>query len=168
MSARQPEPGQPIIPLAGGRVTISLPPPPPEVNERLAWIEQGRTSGALEPLAVLDQLRAVAAAHPAQLAAWTALGEFAADQGLWVEAFAFFRTAYHRGLDRLRAAGWGGTGLVPWADPNNQPFLRAVDGLRRASATLGEAPEVERLQKFLVDVDPSDHFSLGGSIPPVE
>lgn len=165
MSARHPEPGKPIIPLAGNRVVVSLPPPPPEVTSRLEWIAQGRRTQALDALGVLDHLRAVAAAHPAVLDVWTALGEFAAEQELWVEAFAFFRTAYHRGLDRLRAAGWGGTGLVPWSDPNNQAFLRAVHGLRLASAALGENVEVERLRQFEAALDPDDHFGSGSASP---
>lgn len=161
MSSRQPKPGQPFIPLSGGRFNVSLPPGPPEAVQRLAWIRQGRESGALDARATLDQLRAVAAAYPGDIDAWASLGELAAEMELWVEAFAFFRTAYHRGLDRLRAAGWGGTNFVPWADENNRPFLRSVHGLMRASEALGEADEVARLRKFQVDLDPADHFGVG-------
>lgn len=166
MSARQPEPGKPVIPLAGHRVVISLPPVPADVTNRLEWIAQGRQAQALDTLGVLEQLRTVAATHPAVIDVWTALGEFAAEQELWVEAFAFFRTAYHRGLDRLRAAGWGGTGLVPWSDPKNQAFLRAVHGLRLASDVLGESAEVERLRQFEIALDPDDHFGSAAESPP--
>ena len=162
MVGRRPEPGKPYIPLTG-RLAISLPPGPPDAVARLERVRQGRQAGTLEANAALEELRAVAAAHPAMLDAWTTLGEFAADQGLWVEAFAFFRVAYHRGLDRLRTLGWGGTGLVPWADENNRPFLRAVYGLMRASEALGETEEVARLRTFQVDLDPADHFGVGSS-----
>ena len=48
---------------------------------------------------------AVAAANPASLAAWAALAEQALDRGESVTAYAYARTGYHRGLDRLRRAG---------------------------------------------------------------
>ncbi len=162
MSARRPEPGQPYIPMTG-RITISLPPGPPEAVVELAELRAGRESGTLDAETAFERARAVTAAYPALIDAWATLGEVATDRELWVEAFAFFRTAYHRGLDRLRAAGWGGTGLVPWADENNRPFLRAVHGLMRASEALGESDEVTRLRKFQVDLDPADHFGVGSS-----
>jgi hypothetical protein len=94
---------------------------------------------------------AVVARWPACLDAWARLGDLARDD---VEAYACYRVAYHRGLDRLRAAGWRGSGYVRWAHPENRGFLRALDGLRRAAAALGEAPEVERAVAFRRQLDP--------------
>ena len=167
MAGRRPEPGKPFIPLSG-RMTISLPPGPPEAVARLERVREARQAGTVDGLAALEEMRAVAAEHPTLLDAWATLGEFAADQGLWVEAFAFFRVAYHRGMDRLRALGWGGTGLVPWSDENNRPFLRGVYGLMRASEALGETEEVTRLRRFQVDLDPADHFGVGEAVGSAE
>lgn len=110
---------------------------------------------AAEDLAGEDRRRAVSAVvadHPRCLHAWARLGELARDE---VEAYAAFRVGYHRGLDRLRANGWRGTGYVRWAHPENQGFLRSLDGLRRAAATIGEDDEAERCAQFLVQLDPS-------------
>ncbi|HUZ39280.1 MAG TPA: DUF3151 family protein, partial [Streptosporangiaceae bacterium] len=51
---------------------------------------------------------AVAAAHPACLAAWAALADLAMARGEAVASYAYARTGYHRGLDQLRRAGWHG------------------------------------------------------------
>lgn len=102
-----------------------------------------------------DRRRAVSAVvadHPRCLAAWARLGELARDE---IEAYAAFRVGYHRGLDRLRANGWRGTGYVRWAHPENQGFLRALDGLRAAAETIGETDEAERCTQFLHQLDPS-------------
>lgn len=160
MSAQPPNAGKPVIPLTG-RLAVSLPPPPPDLAARLADLERGRVTGSIDGAAAHAAWRAIAADYPAAIDAWAALGESAADQGLWVEAFAFFRVAYHRGLDRLRGIGWGGTGRVPWSDANNRAFLRAVHGLMQASEALGETAEVVRLRKFQLDLDPADNFKVG-------
>ena len=72
-----------------------------------------------------------AAAHPSHCASWAALAERALDEGDAVAGYAFARTGYHRGLDQLRRAGWGGHGPVPWAHHPNQGFLRALAAPRR-------------------------------------
>jgi hypothetical protein len=94
---------------------------------------------------------AVAAQDPRCLQAWADLAELSEDP---VDRYAFARVGYHRGLDALRAAGWRGSGYVRWAHPENRGFLRALDGLRRAAAALGEAPEVERAVAFRRQLDP--------------
>src|SRR5690606_20688889 len=94
----------------------------------------------------------IVADHPRCLMAWAMLGESARDD---VEAYAAFRVGYHRGLDRLRANGWRGSGYVRWSQPNNVGFLRALDGLRRQAATIGEVDEAERCAQFLTQLDPS-------------
>ena len=98
-----------------------------------------------------DALAAVVARWPASLEAWARLGDAARDP---VEAYACYRVAYHRGLDRLRQVGWRGSGYVRWAHPENRGFLRALDGLGRAAAALGESDEVERTGVFLRQLDP--------------
>src|SRR4051812_40881678 len=99
-----------------------------------------------------DALAAVAAQWPTFLDAWAQLGEHARDD---VEAYAYYRVAYHRGLDRLRASGWRGSGYVRWEHEPNQGFLRGLQGLRRAAAAIGEDDEAERCTHFLAQLDPS-------------
>ncbi len=107
--------------------------------------------------------REVAAAHPTSSLAWALLAEDALARAATVEAYAYARTGYHRGLDALRRAGWKGHGAVPWAHEPNRGFLRALHALGRAAAAIGETPEAERIQQFLVDSDPAAVEALGGS-----
>jgi hypothetical protein len=92
---------------------------------------------------------AVAAAHPACLAAWAALSDLAMAGGEPVASYAYARTGYHRGLDQLRRAGWRGHGPVPWEHEPNRGFLRSLHALGRAAAALGEDDEAERCRTFL-------------------
>jgi hypothetical protein len=96
----------------------------------------------------------VAARWPACLAAWAALGEAALAAGRAVEAYAFFRVGYHRGLDRLRSSGWRGSGAVLWSHGPNRGFLRSLRGLGAAAAALGEDDEALRCRDFLSDLAP--------------
>ena len=100
----------------------------------------------------LDALRAVARAHPDWPDAWAALGEAAGDD---LDAYAYFRVGYHRGLDALRRSGWRGSGYVRWAAPPNRGFLRCLAGLERSAGAIGEAPEAERCALFLRQLDPA-------------
>lgn len=99
-----------------------------------------------------DAVSAIVARFPRCLAAWATLGELARDD---IEAYAAFRVGYHRGLDRLRASGWRGSGYVRWAHPTNRGFLRALAGLERAAAAIGEGDEQERCATFLRQLDPA-------------
>ncbi|MFN2390262.1 MAG: DUF3151 domain-containing protein [Actinomycetota bacterium] len=101
-----------------------------------------------------EDLAAVAARHPECLTAWAALGEAALEGGRPVEAYAYFRVGYHRGLDRIRKAGWRGQGRVPWSHEPNRGFLRSVRGLGRAAAEIGETAEADRCGTFLRDLAP--------------
>ena len=103
-----------------------------------------------------DAVAAVVAAHPRFLAGWAELGDLGRDD---VESYAYYRIGYHRGLDKLRASGWRGTGYVRWAHPTNRGFLRALDGLRGAAARIGEVDEEERCRHFLVQLDPERYSS---------
>ena len=91
----------------------------------------------------------VAAAHPASSLAWAVLAEGALDGGRPVEAYAYARTGYHRGLDALRRGGWRGQGPVPWEHEPNRGFLRALAALSRAAGAIGEEDERRRCAEFL-------------------
>lgn len=98
-----------------------------------------------------DAVAAVVAAHPRFLDGWARLGELGRDD---VEAYAYFRIGYHRGLDALRQSGWRGSGYVRWRHRENQGFLRALAGLARMAAVIGETDEAERCDLFLHQLDP--------------
>ena len=102
----------------------------------------------------------VASRHPTVSAAWAALAEEALTRPErllhdTVEAYAYARTGYHRGLDALRRNGWKGYGPVPWAHEPNRGFLRCVIALAKAAEAIGETDEHERLLQLLRDSDPS-------------
>ncbi|MEO7556689.1 MAG: DUF3151 family protein [Acidimicrobiales bacterium] len=94
----------------------------------------------------------VVARYPRFLDGWARLGELGRDD---VEAYAAFRVAYHRGLDRLRANGWRGSGYVRWQHEENRGFLRGVAGLQRQADKIGEAEEADRCAHFLRQLDPT-------------
>lgn len=103
----------------------------------------------------------VAAAHPAASVAWAGLAEQALADGNPIAAYAYARTGYHRGLDKLRRNGWKGFGPVPYAHEANRGFLRCVAALARAAEAIGETPEVLRCLDLLDDCDPAARPSLG-------
>ncbi len=105
-------------------------------------------------------LAAVAAAHPAVLDVWADLAATADDP---VEAYAYARVGYHRGLDTLRASGWRGSGYVRWEHPTNRGFLRALEALRAAAERIGEDGEEERCRLFLHQLDPEWDRRTDGS-----
>ncbi len=134
------------ISISNGPSSTVLPPAPAE------W--QAALVSALA-LAGADRRRALAAIareHPSYLEVWAWLAEGAADD---VEAYAYARVGYHRGLDQLRAAGWRGTGYVRWRDEENQGFLRALEQLRAAAESIGEHVEADRCARFLHQLDPA-------------
>ena len=104
--------------------------------------------GAPEPLVAVGD---VCARWPTFLEAWAELGD---RLDLPAAAYAAYRTGYHRGLDRLRAGGWRGSGYVRWQHPTNRGFLRALAGLQRVATEIGEVDESERCRLFLVQLDP--------------
>lgn len=123
-----------------------LPAPPDEAAAALARALQAPEDERRAAIA------AVAADHPRYVDAWARLGRVARDD---VEAYAYFRVGYHRGLDALRANGWRGSGHVRWAHETNRGFLRALAGLESAAARIGEEDERERCALFLRQLDPS-------------
>jgi hypothetical protein len=125
--------------FSGGLPETVLPDPPADATAGLA-----AASSAAD-------VAAVVARYPRFMEGWATLGEMASDD---VEAYAYFRVGYHRGLDALRAAGWRGSGYVRWTHPSNRGFLRALDGLRAKAAAIGEHDEEERCATFLHQLDP--------------
>ena len=109
---------------------------------------------AVARLAAGGDPSAVAAAHPTSCAAWATLAETALAGTRPVEAYAYARTGYHRGLDALRRAGWKGQGPVPWSHEPNRGFLRALHALGQAAAAIGETDEAARCAQLLADSDP--------------
>jgi hypothetical protein len=93
----------------------------------------------------------VAARYPAFSLAWALLAEAALADGRFVDAYAYARTGYHRGLDALRRNGWKGHGPIPWSHAGNQGFLRCLAALARAADAIGEDDEGDRCWKFLAD-----------------
>jgi hypothetical protein len=109
---------------------------------------------AEEALRSGQNLTDVAARFPASCAAWAALAERAFGLGEVVTAYAYARTGYHRGLDRLRRSGWRGNGPVPWEHEPNQGFLRSLHMLAASAAAIGEDDEAARCRQFLADSSP--------------
>jgi hypothetical protein len=102
----------------------------------------------------------VASRHPTVSAAWAALAEEALTRperqlSDTIEAYAYARTGYHRGLDSLRRNGWKGFGPVPWSHEPNRGFLRCVIALAKAAEAIEETAEAERCTQLLRDSDPT-------------
>lgn len=130
---------------------------PGDSAARVTQAQAALAAGEIEPAACRERLNAIASQHPASLNAWAALGELVLADDV-VAAYAFFRTGYHRGLDRARASGWNGTQQLRWQDEPNRPFLRCLNGLRQAAEAIGETAEVTRIAHFLRDLAPDHPF----------
>ena len=96
----------------------------------------------------------VASQWPGCCTAWAVLGEDALASQRFVDAYAYFRVGYHRGLDGVRKAGWKGSGIVPWAHEPNRGFLRSLAGLGKAAEAIGERDEAVRCEEFLRQLSP--------------
>lgn len=105
----------------------------------------------------------LAARHPTSSLVWAILADEAYLEGRTIESYAYARTGYHRGLDALRRNGWRGAGPVPYSHEPNRGFLRALNALGRAAASIGEIDEAERIAKFLRESDPEASEKLAGS-----
>jgi len=141
---------------SGGAPETVLPEPPPDVMAALAAAGGDR-----------DRVAATAAAHPELPEVWAALGGLcesgAKEMSDHLEAYAYYRIGYHRGLDALRQNGWRGSGYVRGSHASNRGFLSSLDGLRRMAEAIGEASEAERCGDFLLMLDPAYQPSPGAS-----
>ena len=109
---------------------------------------------ALAGAASTDDVEEIAGRWPECLAAWANLGDRAFHEDRHVQAYAYYRVGYHRGLDRLRKHGWRGSGRVPWTHEGNQGFLRALRGLGHAAEAIGEHEEARRCAEFFSQLAP--------------
>lgn len=128
---------------------------PPEtiiVPEPAEAVEALAAALALPVAERREAVASVVARWPRFLDGWARLSQLARDE---VERYAYARVGYHRGLDTLRGSGWRGSGYVRWQHPSNRGFLRALEGLRSAAASIGEADEAERCAHFLHQCDPT-------------
>jgi len=141
------------LPVHDDAPEILLPPEPEEATRALAEA----LDAPVEERS--DRLRAVVTRHPTFLDGWARLAEDALAAHDHVAGYAFARTGYHRGLDRIRRHGWRGRGPVPWYHEPNRGFLRSVFALMTAAGAIGELDEAERCRDFLLELDPPD--SLG-------
>ncbi|MFJ6279218.1 Protein of unknown function [Arthrobacter subterraneus] len=114
-------------------------------------------------LAAGEEAVDLAARHPTSSLVWAILADEAYREGRTIESYAYARTGYHRGLDSLRRNGWRGAGPVPYSHEPNRGFLRALNALGRAAASIGEIDEAERIAKFLRESDPEASEKLSGS-----
>jgi nitroreductase len=99
----------------------------------------------------VDQLLNLAELNPDSIAIWTQLGVLSSEK---MQAYAFFRLAYHRGLDALRKNGWRGSGFVRWSSISNRYFLRALHGLEKLSEEIDDSEEAARCHLFLLQLEP--------------
>ena len=137
----------PVPLLSHGPPETVLDPEPSEIRAALA--------AASESDDRVGAVGAVCARWPLSLYAWAALGEaLEASGAVPALAYAAFRTGYHRGLDRLRASGWRGSGYVRWVHESNRGFLCALSGLQRVADRIGDTGEAERCRLFLLQLDP--------------
>jgi len=154
-------PDPPLRPIP---ISASRPPDPPPRHETILPDEDPAALAALDSALAdgrVEALRQVAARWPAVLDAWARLGARVLAEGDAVTAYACARTGYHRGLDRLRANGWAGVGMVRWARPSNRGFLRSLQLLMVTSGRLGDEEEASRCLRFLLELDPDDGIGAG-------
>ena len=134
----------PGLPLADRHETVL-----PEVGGELR--DAFRAALTLDRTARKIAVGELLAEHPSYIEGWAELATLADEP---IERYAYARVGYHRGLDALRANGWGGSGLVRWRVASNRPFLSCLVRLREAARGIGEALEVARIDAFLRDLDP--------------
>ncbi len=144
------------LPVHGVRETLLDPEPQPSID----GLREALTAHDEGPLQLGRRLRELVRSNPTFLDAWAHLALWALEEGDEVAAYAFARTGYHRGLDRIRKSGWSGQGPTPWHHEPNRGFLRSVHALMRAAAVMGEVDEARRCRAFLLELDPDDELGV--------
>ncbi len=140
------DPSRPVNLSSQGPPATVLDAEPPEALLALQQALSGPVDERRDAVAV------VVGRWPRFLDGWARLGDLGRDS---VESYACYRVGYHRGLDRLRASGWRGSGYVRWSAETNRGFLRALRGLRDSATAIGETDEAERCALFLLQLEPS-------------
>jgi hypothetical protein len=136
----------PELPLAD-RPNVVLPAAPDGLVEALAAaLESADQDGARAGI------EALTAQNPTSLDCWAAVARAGRSP---IERYAAARVGYHRGLDALRANGWGGVGWCRWEHPTNRGMLSCLALLGRAAGEIGETAEVTRIADFLTQLDPA-------------
>jgi hypothetical protein len=110
-----------------------------------------------------DRIVELVAAHPTSSLGWALLAERALTENTrtaTVQAYAYARVGYHRGLDALRRAGWRGSGPVPWEHEPNRGFLRSLWALAVAAERIRESEEQQRCAQFLRDSSEAGYTAL--------
>lgn len=147
-------PGGATVPVMSERpVTLSAAGPPDTIldEEPAALRHELEAAWNLPEDERRPAVAAILTRNPRFLDGWARLGALGRDD---IESYAAFRVGYHRGLDRLRANGWRGSGHVRWEHPSNRGFLRALAGLAEFADRIGEDDEAERCARFLRQLDP--------------
>lgn len=142
---------------SGGIPRTSLPPEPEELGELDSLCDVILSSEENRGPS-MEKLQSLVARYPDALSGWVAMGRIALENEETISAYAYYRVAYHRGLDKARASGWRGDGRIPWEIPANQPFLSAIQGLAQCAAAIGESGEAKRCNEFLGILDPNHPF----------
>lgn len=140
-------------------VRVVLPDDPDDSREQTEAAQIDFEAGQLDATAYRDRLNDIVKSYPTCLSAWAALGELSLPDDV-IAAYAYFRTGYHRGLDRGRANGWNGAQQLPWEYESNRGFLRCLYGLMLAATEINEASEATRTRDFLLVLDLENHFEI--------
>ena len=115
-------PEQPISLFSSGPPTTVISLPIPEAAIELSDARNQKQEERKSAIAV------VVANWPRFIDSWVALAEETDDV---IEQYAYFRIAYHRGLDTLRGSGWKGSGYVRWSEPSNVAQLQLAKLMRK-------------------------------------
>lgn len=143
-------------------VRVVLPDDPDDSRQQTEAAQTAFEAGQLDTTAYRERLNTIVRSHPTCLSAWAALGELSLPDDV-IAAYAYFRTGYHRGLDRGRANGWNGAQQLPWEHESNRGLLRCLYGLMLAATEIDEAAEATRTRDFLLTLDPENHFEIESS-----
>ncbi|GAB3610886.1 hypothetical protein GCM10027414_30120 [Humibacter ginsengiterrae] len=110
-----------------------------------------------------EVLKLVVARYPRSPLAWAKLADATYHPDAALESYAYARVGYYRAIEALEAAGWDGTGTVPWSHEPNRGALRAFYALRRAADAIREHDEAARIDELLTQCDPTASAEIEAS-----